>query len=280
MTPGFTRKRAVGLLSDTAFRLLVTAADYVATENTGGAITPAELDLLPRCPFGEQRAAALLELVSADLWAPLEGGGWSLVDLLPSKPVPASKQAPEAKAELASKRAEAGRRGGLRSAEARRTVFGSAQPKQTAEANAEATSVVSPTTPSDPEEPQKQDTENHSDLPEKLVSAGARERTRKCRMPEPFDVTPEHLAHAEAKGWPEWWLRDRHEQFRNLAKAKGWLYLEWNLALYTFLRNEITYGRGPEAMAALRANGGRPGFARGPVQQNHGKTGTENVRRL
>lgn len=99
-------------------------------------------------------------------------------------------------------------------------------------------------------------------------------------MPEPFDVSPEHLAYAEAKGWPEWWLRDRHDQFRNLAKAKGWLYLEWNLALYTFLRNEISYGRGPEAMAAQKNGHARPQLVRGPLQPNHGRTGTENARRL
>lgn len=97
-------------------------------------------------------------------------------------------------------------------------------------------------------------------------------------------MTAEHIAFGATKEWPEWWMRNRCEQFCDLSAAKGWTYKDWKLALYTFLRNEITYGRGPIPMARLAANpAGQsgPGFRpRGPVQQNHGKTGTENAKRL
>ena len=77
-------------------------------------------------------------------------------------------------------------------------------------------------------------------------------------------------------------MRNRFEQFSDLSRAKGWTYKDWNLALYTFLRNEITYGRGPAGRGFGPAGGQLTpaGTRRGPLQPNHGKTGTENARRL
>jgi hypothetical protein len=64
-------------------------------------------------------------------------------------------------------------------------------------------------------------------------------------------------------------MRNRCEQFCDLAAAKGWTYKDWKLALYTFLRNEISWGRGPAAMARFQDPNGQPvsaGFQRGPEQ--------------
>lgn len=143
--------------------------------------------------------------------------------------------------------------------------------------------VVSLTNPSDPEESQKLGNERGSreDLPENKGSgAGARGgRKRASALPADFGLTDEHIAFGATKDWPEWWMRNRCEQFCDLAAAKGWTYKDWKLALYTFLRNEITYGRGPAAIARFSSGSGgsQPaGFRpRGAVQNSHGKTGFE-----
>jgi hypothetical protein len=142
---------------------------------------------------------------------------------------------------------------------------------------------VSPTTPSDPEGAQKYGDERdlEKDQPEdKGSGAGARgRRARATQLPEGFGLTAEYIAFGASKEWPEWWMRNRCEQFCDLAAAKGWTYKDWKLALYTFLRNEITYGRGPAAMARFSSGSGgsqAAGFRpRGPVQNSHGKTGFE-----
>jgi hypothetical protein len=70
-------------------------------------------------------------------------------------------------------------------------------------------------------------------------------------MPEDFALAAWHRAYAAKKGWPAWWLENRFEQFCSLAGSKDWRYADWNLALYTYLRGEIGYRRGPEDLAHL-----------------------------
>lgn len=148
-----------------------------------------------------------------------------------------------------------------------------------------ASGVVSPTPPSSSEREQKQGSErlSETDLPENEGSGRARAgraKRPKTPMPAGFCVTTEHLEHAAKKGWPEWWVRNRFEQFEQLAKRDDWKYSSWNQAFYVFLGNEISYRRGPKELAHL-APGASPqpaGFRpRGPVQNNHGQTGFEAV---
>ena len=108
--------------------------------------------------------------------------------------------------------------------------------------------------------------------PEKPGSArakpAAKPRARRGNLlmppPDPFPVSQKHLEYAQKKGWPEWWLRNRHEHFCDLAAAKAWRYADWDLALYGFLRNEIGYRRGPSDMAR---DGVPIPFARTQAQQ-------------
>lgn len=75
-------------------------------------------------------------------------------------------------------------------------------------------------------------------------------------LPEHFPLTDDHREYAASKSWPAWWLENRHEQFCSLAVAKSWRYVDWTQALYTYLRNEIGYQRGPEHLAHLAPKNG------------------------
>lgn len=151
--------------------------------------------------------------------------------------------------------------GGMKRAATSRTPAGTFQP---APADSQPTAgqleLVSPTPPSDPEDPNQLESErSREDQPESKGSRrGARGRARATSLPAGFGLTAEHLAFGATKQWPEWWMRNRCEQFCDLAAAKGWTYKDWKLALYTFLRNEISWGRGPAAMARFQAPNGQP----------------------
>lgn len=157
--------------------------------------------------------------------------------------------------------------GGMARALSSRTPAGTFQPtpaniQPTTSRQGQLAGVVSLTNPSDPEEIQKLGNERRSreDLPESSGSgAGARAaRKRATALPAGFELTAEHIAFGATKDWPEWWMRNRCEQFCDLAAAKGWTYKDWKLALYTFLRNEISYGRGPAAMARFQPGASQP----------------------
>ena len=89
-------------------------------------------------------------------------------------------------------------------------------------------------------------------------------------IPEPFPLLDRHLEYGRSKNWPDWWVANRHERFVGLAKAKSWRYTDWNQAFYTFLRGEIDYQRGPDALRHLAPRGAAttPPAAAHEAQQN------------
>lgn len=140
---GFPWHPKVVPLSDAAFRVHTTALCHAKRYRTGGIIRRGvESAFHPR---RKRLADVVAELVEARLWEE-HGNGWVIHDWEDwwNEGV---EQAAESREKLDSRRrrgfiqnrADAGRLGGLASAEARRSKFGSAQPKQT-EANLEATS--------------------------------------------------------------------------------------------------------------------------------------------
>ena len=198
------------------------------------------------------------QLVSAGPAAPVERQPDTPADIQPAGPE-ASKPTPS-------------QLGGMKRAATSRTPAGTFQPTP---ADSQPTTgqleLVSPTTPSDPEEPDQLESErSREDLPESKGSrSGARGRARASSLPAGFGLTAEHIAFGATKDWPEWWMRNRCEQFCDLAAAKGWTYKDWKLALYTFLRNEISYGRGPAAMARFQPGASQPNsgpYRGGPEQ--------------
>jgi hypothetical protein len=62
---GFTHHRKVRKLSDTAFRLWVTAIDHANQDRSGGVVTDDDLDCYPRAPRGDARAVAVADLVGS-----------------------------------------------------------------------------------------------------------------------------------------------------------------------------------------------------------------------
>jgi hypothetical protein len=84
------------------------------------------------------------------------------------------------------------------------------------------------------------------------VSSRTKRAPRKTAFPEGFVLTVEHRAYAASKGWPEWWIENRFIAFEELARSRGWVYADWKLALYGFLRRELEeYNRGPQQLAHL-----------------------------
>lgn len=172
--------------------------------------------------------------------------------------------------------------GGAARSESSRTPAGTFVPIQP------ATGLVSPRPPSSSEEAQKQVDKGEISESDRSGTRGSgrarggRPKQPRLVMPAGFEITAGHLAHAVAKSWPEWWVRNRFDQFQQLSQRDEWKYSNWNQAFYVFLNNEISYRRGPKELAHLapgapaQAAGFRP---RGPVQNDHGKTGTENARR-
>jgi hypothetical protein len=78
---GFPRNRKVASLSDSTFRLWASAMDHAREQLTDGELTEADLDLIPRCPTGKARTAAIEELVTSGLWE-VNGDGWMIHDFL------------------------------------------------------------------------------------------------------------------------------------------------------------------------------------------------------
>jgi hypothetical protein len=108
---GYTRSVAVVRLSDAAFRLHFAALDWCGEQGTDGRIYEADLPALPMVPTGRRLVGAVSELVAVGLWSPrflVDVNIWQLAD------------APRADSGLSEKRAEAGRRGGLKAGESRR----------------------------------------------------------------------------------------------------------------------------------------------------------------
>lgn len=85
-----------------------------------------------------------------------------------------------------------------------------------------------------------------------VTPRSGRRAPSKTPMPAGFALSGEHRVYAESKSWPGWWLENRFARFVELAGAKGWVYADWKLALYAFLRAEAEeYGRGPEQLSHL-----------------------------
>ena len=135
-------------LSDAAFRIHTSALCHVKRYRTGGFIARGtETALHPTCR-GKKLRDALVELESgigsptgSPLWE-IGENGWHIHDherWFGESPeeAGAAREVLDQKrwAALSQNRAEAGRLGGLKSAEARRSKFGTAQPKQPPEAN-------------------------------------------------------------------------------------------------------------------------------------------------
>jgi hypothetical protein len=118
----FPTHRKVRRLSDAAFRLHVSAIHWCAEHLTDGHVPADELDLVSDV---RDPKAAVAEL-EPKLWEPLEDG-WLIHDFLEYQPSAAEVRSTRAK------RADAGRLGGKRSAEARRS-----KPEANASANGEA----------------------------------------------------------------------------------------------------------------------------------------------
>lgn len=78
----------------------------------------------------------------------------------------------------------------------------------------------------------------------------------KTPIPADFALTEKHLEHAKAKGYPEWWARNRFEAFAEAAGAKGFMNANWDLALYGSWRREMhEWGNTPHKLAHLAPKG-------------------------
>jgi hypothetical protein len=238
---GFTRNRKVASLSDSAFRLWVSSIDYAREQKTDGMVYAPDLDVIPRCPPGARREQLIAELVQSGLWESADGG-WRIHDFL-------DWQDSAVQVNERSKRARERMRE-IRSPRSREHHANSVD-----ECSLEVLDG-----PSDPPSGIYPPSQASLDLPVSSGSAGGRgasagpKKPRKAPMrslPEPFEFLPEFAAHGRKKGWPEWWMRNRHEHFCDLALAKAWMYADWKLAFYTFCRGEIGYRRGPADLAHL-----------------------------
>jgi hypothetical protein len=201
-------------------------------------------------------------------------GGFVVHDLLAAD---GSTSSPVA-AERPMTKSEAGRLGGAKSVEARRSASGSASPKQplvlrseTAEANGSASAGASAlldqaapdltyqdhsgsgSSGSESDPPIPPATANSQATP---AASRASRDARKTAPPADLKVSDELLAFAKKKSWPEWWVRDRFDAFLGLAKAKGWRYVDWEAAARNFIANEIGYKRGPVELAHMAPRAG------------------------
>lgn len=85
-------------------------------------------------------------------------------------------------------------------------------------------------------------------------------KARESELSDSFVISADHLEYANGKGWPEWWIRLTFDSFCDMAKAKGWKYVNWNMAFYTFCRNQLVYKKGPAELIHLA-----PKVASGPT---------------
>jgi hypothetical protein len=64
---------------------------------------------------------------------------------------------------------------------------------------------------------------------------------RKSRFPAYFEVNPRIMELAKQNNWPDPW--EELEAFRDHHLAKGSLFVDWEAAFRTWLRNAAKYGR-------------------------------------
>jgi hypothetical protein len=105
----FAEHPKIAGLSDSAFRLHVTAICYAARFNTDGELSPSAVRVI------RGQARQIGQLVDAGVWDDAGGGTYVIHDFLEYNP---SREETEGRR---ATRAEAGRMGGLRSGEARRS---------------------------------------------------------------------------------------------------------------------------------------------------------------
>lgn len=140
----FTIHRKVDGLSDAAFRLHVSAIFWCARNLTDGLVPEEDLDIVSARVRSPQRFAA--ELVRRKLWSQTDDG-WLIHDFLEFQPSRAEVL------EKRAKRAEAGRKGGIKSGESRRSSPSSERQSNQTRSNDEANAsrLVEPPVPSSPE---------------------------------------------------------------------------------------------------------------------------------
>lgn len=79
---GFPRNRKVSRLSDSAFRLWVSAIDHSREQRTDGAIEKSDLAIIPRgAGANGWKPSVVRELVDAGLWRPTDSG-WEIHEFL------------------------------------------------------------------------------------------------------------------------------------------------------------------------------------------------------
>lgn len=283
---GFTRRPEVWCLSDGALRIWLAVADYAREHMHDAQIAPRDLDMLPRILGGKKRVEAISELVAAGLW--LETSvGWEIVGH--EEPAELELQAPQvetAREQLARKRAEAGRAGGLASQAKRH--FASSKNKQTpllleasgqanthfASSKTEAKTGVVPapshTLPLPPNLNQgfsavsgdpssfQLSSEGPVSLPARVTEVAPKPRPERKRPRHslPTDWVPKalHISRAQELRID---VRGEAEKFRAHAEATGRLMANWDAAFTTWLLNCGQYQQ------ARVASPGRPQEASG-----------------
>jgi hypothetical protein len=78
-----------------------------------------------------------------------------------------------------------------------------------------------------------------SDKKEKEISLRDISKKKKCRLPENFKLTEGHLDLAEKNRWPD--PRAEIEAFKDYHESKGSLFLDWDKAFFTWLRNAARF---------------------------------------
>jgi hypothetical protein len=78
---GFSRSRKITRLSDAAYRLWSSAIDYTREQLTDGFLDEKDLQVIPRGSSGAWKVSVVAELVNAGLWI-RNGGGWQIREFL------------------------------------------------------------------------------------------------------------------------------------------------------------------------------------------------------
>jgi hypothetical protein len=250
-------------LSDAALRVYLTAHARIE-ETTAQGLTAAGLMNLPGMPRNPKALARTIqELAEHGLVVGAETGRYLFASLT---------------SDVSSKRAEAGRLGGLAKA-SKRLASASDLP---------GSNVVA--MPADchasTQDPRSLSSDLISSLSESSsllsssqgpVSKPAR-KARKTAYPDDFDaaIRPRVFEWAKGQKYPDWWVDDRLAQMKLQCGAKGVVNVDWYLAAIGWLRREDKdYGNGPDALDAKRARsaGPPPGF------QQHQQHLVESARR-
>lgn len=254
---GFTRRRKVRAMSDAAFRLWVCAIDYAAEHRTDGVVTDSDLDEVPNCPRGRRRAQLVAELESLRAFEAMAPGTWYVHDFLQWQKSSAALEeiARRSRERMATVRANTPPVLARTEAPCSREHDPDVRPNTDAcSPELRATRAQVSPSGSDLSSPSEASVESDRLRAREAEKPRVRGRERKAPLTviaEPWPLTDEHRKYAIGKGWPAWWLENRHENFCDLAVAKSWKYSEWNRAFYTYLRGEIGYQRGPTELAHL-----------------------------